>query len=69
MTEALVMELPTEAAPLTHDGFHWSEVINLLKAQVLLNNIADVLPAAADQPAAPLQYGVPLPYRRSLSGS
>ncbi len=63
MTKALVMELPTEAAALTHDGFHWSEVINLLKAQVLLNNIADVLPAA------PLQPGVPLPYRRSLGES
>ena len=62
MTEALVMELPEEAATLTHDGVHWSEVVNLIKAQVLLNNVADAMPAAAHVTAARPQW-------RRLSGS
>jgi len=55
MTNALVGQWPDEAAALTHDGFHWSEVVNLLKAQLLLNNIAEALPPAALRRAAPLQ--------------
>ncbi len=53
MTQALVLELPGEAAALTHDSFHWSEVVNLLKAQLLLNDVAAALPAGAPRKVAP----------------
>jgi len=66
MTQALVLELPGEAAALTHDSFHWSEVVNLLKAQLLLNDIAAVLPAGA-LPADAARAAAPL-RRRGLGG-
>ena len=59
VTQALVIDFPDEAASFTHDGVHWSEV-NLIKAQVLLNDIATALPSARLRPAAPLlrrRYG------------
>ena len=53
MTHALVATRPEEAKPLTHDGFHWSMVVNLVKVQILLNDIATVLPSVLDAAAAP----------------
>ena len=53
MTKALVTTRPEEAKPLTHDGLHWSMVVNLVKVQILLNDIAAVLPSVHDA-VAPL---------------
>ena len=54
MTHALVTTRPDEAKPLTYDGFHWSMVVNLVKVQILLNDIAAVLPAVHDAATVPL---------------
>ena len=48
MTHSLVTERAFEAAPLTHDSVHWSMVVNLLKAQILLNDLATALPSVPD---------------------
>ena len=49
MTHELVTsgpELAREAAPLTYDSVHWAEVVNLIKTQILLNDIEAELPDA-----------------------
>ena len=48
MTHSLVTERAFEAEPLTHDSVHWSMVVNLLKAQILLNDLATALPSVPD---------------------
>ncbi len=50
MTHALVTELGREAVPLTYDSVHWAGVVNLIKAQIVLNDIASELPDANAQP-------------------
>lgn len=37
-------ELGDEAEQLTYDSVHWAEVVNLLKAQILFNDIEANLP-------------------------
>ncbi|KAK9833262.1 hypothetical protein WJX81_000764 [Elliptochloris bilobata] len=45
MTNALVTEMPIEETlPLTYDSAHWGGVVNLIKVQILLNDMERVLP-------------------------
>ncbi len=41
-TARLVEQLPKAAANMTHDGVHWSMAVNLVLAQILLDNTLQV---------------------------
>ena len=43
MTASLLSNMYEDAKLLTHDGAHWSIEVNLIKAQILLNNIQSQL--------------------------
>ena len=44
MTDALVTNLTNEAVGQTYDSFHWKMPINLIKAQILFNELEAELP-------------------------